>query len=293
VKATPILLCEREHLPHWQAAETAPALDEATLSPKAQRVLAALKAHGASFLGDLVHDSSLIRTEVELALGELVSHGLVTADSFAGLRSLVAPAERHRHERRYRGVVDPMVDAGRWALARAPRRAAEDAGALAAPHVEHIARVLLRRYGVVFRRLLEREDHLPPWRELFYVYRRLEARGEIRGGRFVSGFSGEQFALPEASSLLRKVAKDETRERVSISAADPLNLVGILTPGERVPALAGNRVLFEGGVPVAVQSGGEVRYLQAIDEKSQWEIRNLLIRRQRPASYFEPPRAAQ
>ena len=151
--------------------------------------------------------------------------------------------------------------------------------------MDHIARVLLRRYGVVFRKLLEREEGLPPWRDLHYVYRRLEARGEVRGGRFVSGFSGEQFALPEAATALRKVARQEGRERVSISAVDPLNLAGIVTPGEKIARLAGNRLLFEGGVPIAVQTGGEVRYLAALDERAQWAVKNLLIRRQRPGSY--------
>jgi ATP-dependent helicase Lhr and Lhr-like helicase len=154
--------------------------------------------------------------------------------------------------------------------------------------VEHIARVLLRRYGVIFRKLLEREDGLPPWRDLYYVLRRLEARGEVRGGRFVSGFSGEQFALPEAATALRKVAVAPGKERACISAVDPLNLVGILTPGEKVPRLPGNRLLFENGVPIAVHSGGDVRYLVTLEEAAQWEVRKLLIRKQRPASYFEP-----
>jgi ATP-dependent Lhr-like helicase len=144
----------------------------------------------------------------------------------------------------------------------------------------------------VFRALLERETGLPPWRELFYVYRRLEARGEIRGGRLVSGFAGEQFALPEAADLLRTIARDMTPDRVSLSAADPLNLAGLVTPGERVPALSGNRVLYEQGVPVAVQAGGEVRYLKDVPAEAQWEIRNLLIRRQGPESYLPPPASA-
>ncbi len=148
--------------------------------------------------------------------------------------------------------------------------------------------MLLRRYGVVFRKLLERESGLPPWRELFYVYRRMEARGEIRGGRFVSGFAGEQFALPEAADLLKSVSRDEPVDRVSISAADPLNLIGIVTRGERVPALSRNRVLFEQGVPVAVQAGGEVRFLREVPDNSQWEIRNLLIRRQELAPCRHP-----
>jgi len=147
--------------------------------------------------------------------------------------------------------------------------------------------VLLRRYGVVFRKLLEREEGLPPWRDLHYVYRRLEARGEVRGGRFVSGFSGEQFALPDAAAALRKTARDDGCERVSISAVDPLNLAGIVTPGEKIARLPGNRLLFERGVPIAVQSGGEVRYLASLDAGAQWAVRNLLIRRQRPGSYVE------
>jgi ATP-dependent Lhr-like helicase len=140
----------------------------------------------------------------------------------------------------------------------------------------------------VFRKLLEREEGLPPWRELHYVYRRLEARGEVRGGRFVSGFSGEQFALPEAAAALRRTARQEGHERVSISAVDPLNLAGIITPGEKIPRLAGNRLLFECGVPIAVQTGGEVRYLATLDEGTQWELRNLLIRKQRPAVEVRP-----
>jgi ATP-dependent Lhr-like helicase len=142
---------------------------------------------------------------------------------------------------------------------------------------------------VLFRKLLEREEGLPPWRDLYYVLRRLEARGEISGGRFVSGFSGEQFALPEAAVALRKTARMPGRERVAVSAVDPLNLAGILTPGDKVPRLPGNRLLFEGGVPIAVQAGGDIRYLAQLDAGVQWEVRNLLIRRQRPASYMLPP----
>src|SRR4029079_16430847 len=168
---------------------------------------------------------------------------------------------------------EPIDHAGRWALTRRPWLPSDVAGALAEPHGEHIARVVLRRYGVVFRKLLEREDGLPPWRDLHYVYRRLEARGEVRGGRFVSGFSGEQFALPEAWAAWRKTARQEGHERVSLSAVDPLNLAGILTPGEKIPRLPGNRVLFEGGVPIALQAGGEVKVLAPLDAASEWEAR--------------------
>jgi ATP-dependent Lhr-like helicase len=288
IRGTPVLLCERGALPHWQESAGAATVDDAVLSGTARQVLDVLRAHGASFFADLQHDARLLGTQVEQALAELVAHGLATCDSFAGLRTLVMPEDKRNKLRRKRGARDPMDDAGRWSLTRrAPP--ADPQGALAAPHVEHIARVLLRRYGVVFRKLLEREEGLPPWRDLYYVLRRLEARGEVRGGRFVSGFSGEQFALPEAAVALRKTAKTPGRERVVISAVDPLNLAGILTPGDKVPRLAGNRLLFEAGVPIAVQSGGDIRYLTELDAGLQWEAKNLLIRRQRPASYVVPP----
>jgi ATP-dependent helicase Lhr and Lhr-like helicase len=143
----------------------------------------------------------------------------------------------------------------------------------------------LRRYGVVFWRLLEREaDWLPPWRELVYVYRRLEARGEIRGGRFVAGFSGEQFALPEAIGVLREVRRKRgSGELISISGADPLNLAGILTPGPRLAALTRNRLLYRDGLPVALLEGGEVQFLEAMDATAEWEARNALLRSPTPA----------
>lgn len=337
IRATPIVLAERDALAHWQmvqgvqeaqgvqgpqgpqgpqrAKELRAAGDAdggsapPPLSAKARAVLGALREHGASFFDELRRDAHLLGEPVEQALAELVAQGLVTCDSFAGLRALLMPAARRDKLRRRRPGHEPIDDAGRWALTRPPRRpsspldAAADAppdapqqapAALAAAHVDHIARVLLRRYGVVFRKLLEREaDNLPPWRELHYVYRRLEARGELRGGRFVSGFSGEQFALPEAAAALRKTAQDAGTERVAISAADPLNLAGIITPGEKVARLPGNRLLYEGGVPIAVHSGGELRYLRLLDAPAQWTARNLLIRRQRPGAFVEGAGTAQ
>jgi ATP-dependent Lhr-like helicase len=150
--------------------------------------------------------------------------------------------------------------------------------------VEHVARALLKRYGVVFWRLIEREaEWLPPWRNLLRVYRRLEARGEIRGGRFVASVSGEQFALPEAVGLLRDARREErSGALVSLSGADPLNLVGVLTPGARLPALTGNRVLYRDGVPIALAVGGEVRFLEQLAPEAEWTARNALLRRQVP-----------
>jgi ATP-dependent Lhr-like helicase len=236
-----------------------------------------LQQNGASFFLDLVQGSGLLRTQVEEALGELAAWGLITADNFTGLRALITPAQRRagfgRQSRHRRGAAT-LDEAGRWELLRRPPLPAEHKTARA----EHIAKVLLRRYGVVFRRLLERESNLPPWRELLYIYRRLEARGEVRGGRFVQGFSGEQYALPEAVGTLRDTRKRPARdEYITLSAADPLNLAGILSPGARVPALAGNRILFRDGVPVAALIAGELEPLQALSTEDRWQMRERLL----------------
>jgi ATP-dependent helicase Lhr and Lhr-like helicase len=165
--------------------------------------------------------------------------------------------------------------AGRWALLRGVQESDERGK----ERTETIARALLKRYGVVFRALLARESRLPPWRELAMVYRRLEARGEIRGGRFVSGFGGEQFALPDAVGRLRAVRKQEKDgDLVALSAADPLNLVGILTPEDRVTAIARSRVLFRDGLAIAALEGGALRRL-ADSEISDEMLRTLLQRK--------------
>ena len=284
IRSTPIALVGREALAYWQKGGTKTDPSE-SFSSCAQKILDSLQQHGALFFDDLAHDTGLLRSAVEQGLGELVTRGRVTSDSFAGVRALITSKKRRDRLRQYRRPLVDVDGAGRWSL---PRRLLPEPNAesLGNPAVDHVARVLLRRYGVVFRKLLEREGGLPPWRELFYVYRRMEARGEIRGGRFVSGFAGEQFALPEAADLLHGVARDTALDQVSISAADPLNLVGIVVAADRVPSLSGNRVLFEQGVPTAVQSGGEVRFLREVPERLQWQIRNLLLRRQGPASYL-------
>jgi ATP-dependent Lhr-like helicase len=177
-----------------------------------------------------------------------------------------------------------MDAAGRWS--RTARTAAIAEPAAGEEAVEHVVRTLLRRWGVVFWRLLAREaDWLPPWRELLMCCRRLEARGEIRGGRFVAGFSGEQYAAPEAIALLREARrKPREGQYVSLSGADPLNLVGIVTPGARLPSLSGNRVLYRDGVPVALLAGGEVSFLETLAPQEQWEAKRLLLRRNVPAA---------
>ena len=198
-----------------------------------------------------------LRSQVEEALAELVAAGLVSSDNFGGLRALLVPSGERRPlaggRRRRRTAMFGMEEAGRRALVRRPRTQQGESIALEPAAVEHLARTLLQRYGVVFWRLLEREANwLPPWRELLRVYRTLERRGEIRGGRFVAGFSGEQFALPDAIGMLREARRQQASGAlISLSGADPLNLAGILTPGPKLAALTGNRLLFRDGLPIA------------------------------------------
>ncbi|MYM74051.1 DEAD/DEAH box helicase [Duganella sp. FT134W] len=330
VRSTPLVLLPRRQLALWHAL---PAVaDQVEVSPRAARVLEALRRDGAMFFDELSHDARLLPVELENTLGELVATGLVNADSYAGLRAMLVPANKRasNDKRRRRGAGPTMEEAGRWALVRrgdnlaitvraietaAPNACSDEDGnapaiALAsdapmpsatATHIadlrtrataaasaptavaglpatrpappgrkprtdpetlEHIAMTLLRRYGVMFWRLLEREaGWMPSWRELLPIYHRLEARGEIRGGRFVAGLSGEQFALPEAIPLLREMRRrPHDGSYVCISAVDPLNLCGTLLPGDKVPALAGNRLLFRDGVPVATQVAGKFHY---------------------------------
>jgi ATP-dependent Lhr-like helicase len=275
VRATPIALLTRKHWPLWQSLRPLDA-QEAPLSANAQSMAEFLHQHGASFFDELVQGTGLLRAQVESGLGELVAAGRLSADSFGGLRALLMPLERKRKlAARGRGALFGVEEAGRWSLIH---RAA--AATSPAELTESVAWLLLRRYGVVFRRLLTREAQwLPPWHELLRAYRRLEAQGHIRGGRFVAGVSGEQYALPDAVGALRSVRKREREGTlVSLSAADPLNLAGIVTPGARVAALAGNRLLLSDGVPIATYVGGEVQFLTELPPAEQWQARNALLR---------------
>ena len=282
VRTTPITLLARRNGALW--AQLSPAADAAEPGAQARRVVNVIQQEGASFFDEIAEGSGLLRPQVEEALAELVALGIVTSDSFAGLRALLSPSSSGSQRRR-RAMSFAMENAGRWALARRPR-APENQAKAAAEATEHLARTLLRRYGVVFWRLIEREAAwLPPWRDLLRVYRRLEARGDIRGGRFVAGFAGEQFALPEAVGLLRETRrKPVSGAWVSLSGADPLNLVGILTPGPKLSALTGNRLLYRDGLPIALLVAGEVKFLETLEGESEWEARKTLLRGAVPAS---------
>ena len=269
VRGTPIVLLPRRQTALWHGIAQPDGPPE--VSPRAARVLEALRRHGAMFFDELQFEVRMLPVELENALGELVTTGLLNADSFAGMRAMLLPASKRasNDRKRRRGAGPTMEEAGRWALVRrAEPEAPTDPAAplrrrrLAPETLEHVAMTLLRRYGVMFWRLLEREaGWLPSWRELLPVYHRLEARGEIRGGRFVAGFSGEQFALPEAIAQLREVRRrPHDGALVTLSGIDPLNLGGTLLPGDKVPALGANRILFRDGLPVAAIVGGKIVY---------------------------------
>ena len=296
VRATPVVLLPRRNAPMWTCLAPPSAADE-TLSSRAQRVVDYLGEHGASFFDELVTGAHLLRTELEDALAELVAHGRVHCDSYAGLRALLVPASKRpsaQPHRRRRAALFGIEDAGRWALIRRPAQAtpapAPRVPAKPDPDaIEHIARVLLRRYGVVCWRLLEREaGWLPPWRELLRVYHRLEARGEIRGGRFIAGLSGEQFALPEAIGLLRQVRQREHDGAwICLSATDPLNLVGTVLPGDKVARLSGARVLYRDGLPMATLVAGQVELVGKLDADEERTARRLLLREPEAAVWAE------
>jgi len=217
--------------------------DSRGLSHGAQLVLEFLRQRGASFFADIVRSTGRLKAEIETALWELVAAGLVTADGFDNLRALIDP--KRRAGQGTGRSTRPRHSSGRWALLHA------DAAVERPRAVEAACWMLLRRYGIVIRDLLARESNLPPWRELLMGFRRLEDRGEIRGGRFVDGFLGEQFALPVAVESVRGMrGLPLSGETMRLSAADPLNLVGILVPGERVPAISGRTVSYRDGIAV-------------------------------------------
>jgi ATP-dependent helicase Lhr and Lhr-like helicase len=229
------------------------------LSESAHQILDFLRQRGASFFADIVRGTGRLKAEIETGLWELVAAGLITADGFDNLRSLIDP--KRRAGQGNGRTARPRHSTGRWALLYTDPAADRNRA------VEATCWMLLKRYGIVFRDLLSRETNLPKWRELQMAFRRLEDRGEIRGGRFVDGFLGEQFALPVAVESLRATRKMPlTGETIVLSAADPLNLVGILLPGERVPAISGRTVTFRDGVAVQETVAADSQRLTAMGE---------------------------
>ncbi len=285
VRATPIVLVQRRSLPVWNTLGAAADNSPPGMSSRAEAVAHHLREHGASFFDELLAGTSLLHVELEGALAELVASGMLNSDSFAGLRALLVPQSKRPAPHRRRGrrtALLGIADAGRWSLLR-PAAAPIDGKnpqSTNVESVEYIARTLLKRYGVVCWRLLAREaSWLPFWRELLRTYQRLEARGEIRGGRFIAGLSGEQFALPEAVGLLRSVRqKPHSGALVAVCGADPLNLVGNLVAGANVPALTAARVLYRDGAPIATVVSGMFTTLEPMDAAAEWTAKSQLLR---------------
>ena len=279
VAASPIAILPRNELMHWRAlVEPGGPAAEPELSSAAQALRRALAERGALFFVDLVGLTGLLRVQVEEALGELVAAGLVTSDAFGGLRACIAPQRDRpsfRSRSRPRRHTVSFDRAGRWALM--PVAPAAELAALREAAVEHAAETLLRRYGVVARAVLAREPLLPPWRELVRIYRRWEARGDIRGGRFVEPFGGEQFALNEAVAALRRTRRERDEDEwIVISAADPLNLPAMNGAEKKIAAIGANRIVYRSGVPLAAALGDRVEALRQLDADELERVRELL-----------------
>lgn len=302
VRNTPIALLRRKNFAMW--GSVFPPLTITTeneFSTTTQVVYDYLKNRGASFFTDIVETTKLLRSQVEEALAELVANGVVVSDSFTGLRALLTPGSRKTQaasRRKHRQPVYEMASAGRWSIIHRENGNGSSSTrgnqtAVDQEKAEEIAWTLLKRYGVVFKRLLEREGMTLPWRVLLRIYHRLEARGEIRGGRFVAGISGEQFALPEAIGMLRAIRREGAQDSlISVSAADPLNLAGIIMPGNRITAHTSNRILYHDGAPIAAFESGETRFLIELSRAMEWKAKSALMRKaSRPElrSYLQRP----
>jgi ATP-dependent Lhr-like helicase len=303
VRNTPIALLRRKNFGLWSSVfpQSTNGRDS-DFSTTTQVVYEYLQNRGASFFTDIVDGTRLLRSQVEESLAELVASGVVVSDSFTGLRALLTPGSRKTQaaaRRKHRQPVYDMASAGRWSIINRQVQAPVVTPVFrysSGPDpetTEEVARTLLKRYGVVFKRLLEREGMSIPWRVLLRMYHRLEARGEIRGGRFVAGISGEQFALPEAVGMLRAIRREGAHENmVSVSAADPLNLVGIIVPGNRVTSHTSNRILYNDGVPTAVLESGETKFVTELSRAMEWKAKAALMRKVTPPelrSYLRRP----
>ena len=293
VRNTPIALLRRKSFGLWSSVFPQPAPEiTSEFSTTTQTVYDYLSSRGASFFTDIVENTKLLRSQVEEALADLVANGVVVSDSFAGLRALLTPGSRKTNaaaRRKHRQPVYDMASAGRWSILH--RNSTPDPSDQTL--VEEVAWALLKRYGVVFKRLLEREGMVLPWRVLLRFYHRLEARGDVRGGRFVGGISGEQFALPEAIGMLRAIRRAGAQESlISVSAADPLNLVGIIIPGPRITAHTSNRILYQDGAPIASFESGDAHFLVELSRTMEWKAKAALMRKATPPqlrSYLQRP----
>lgn len=298
VRSTPVIIARRQNLDIWQALARARNEEESAPAPTANavRIEQDLATHGASFFDQILSRTGLLRSQLEEGLAELVSLGRITSDSFTGLRALLTPTSKKPgpHKRRGRKAMFGVEDAGRWSLLEtfaAPAGNQDSPSSRKSRHwdildEEQLARLItvyLARWGVISRTAVDRESLAPPWRVLLPVLRRMELQGLLRGGRFIAGIGGEQFAAAETIDELRKFKKHQDQRSMApyycLAATDPANLINLLQPTRKLARLAGNRVLYQGGVPVAILESGEVHFLRQVEADAQWQLQQMLTRR--------------
>jgi ATP-dependent Lhr-like helicase len=292
VKSTPISLVARSNLDIWQALAKAQLGEGEVAAPgaSAARIASDLEQHGASFFDQVQSRTGLLKTQLEEGLAELVSLGRVCSDSFTGLRALLTPNHKKptTHKRRGRKAMFGVEDAGRWSLLdtfeqETGQQKPSRWNALDEEQLERLALLYLQRWGVVFRALIDRETLSPPWRILLVTLRKMELRGNVRGGRFVAGVGGEQFAFQETVNSLRKFKRSREAAAMApfycLSATDPANLINLTMPTRKLPRLASNRVLYRGGVPIAVMESGETHFLREVSADQQWQFQQMLTKR--------------
>ncbi len=298
IKSTPISIVSRANLDIWKALSAAEHDDEQalSLSELARQIEGDLEQNGASFFDQIQQRTGLLRAQLEQGLAELVSAARITSDSFTGLRALLTPNRKKpsshgSRSRRGRRVMFGVEDAGRWSLLEtdkkqgSPEKNSRHWEVLDEEQLERLIGIYLQRWTVLFRGLLERELFAPPWRVLLRALRKMELRGTIRGGRFVAGVGGEQFAYPETVDTLRKYNKKSCENRVryhSLSAADPLNLLNLILPNRKLSRLSKNRVLYENGIPIAVLESEKVRFLKDVEPADEWNLQQALIKKNFP-----------
>jgi ATP-dependent Lhr-like helicase len=300
VKSTPITLLRRSNLDIWKALARSQVSEEqqVELSGSARKIADDLVNNGASFYDEIQRRTGLLRTQMEEGLAELVAQGQLSSDSFTGLRALLTPNHRKpgSHRRRGRSAMFGVEDAGRWSLLDT-FQGKPDTATTTSRHwqvlddeqLERLITVYLQRWGVLFRGILDKEMAAPPWRVLLAKLRRMELQGILRGGRFIAGVGGEQFAFAETVDELRKFkrskqdgAEQHQTDYFCVAATDPANLINFILPGRKLPRLSKNRVLYRGGVPIAVMESGEVHYLKQATAEEQWQWQQMLMKRVYP-----------
>ncbi|MFK7863512.1 MAG: DEAD/DEAH box helicase [Pseudohongiellaceae bacterium] len=295
IKSTSISLVSRQNIDLWQALANTQKNDnrEPVLSGVAAKIESDLQSHGASFFDQVQTRTGLLKTQLEEGLSELVGIGRISSDSFTGLRALLTPNSKKpsSHRRRHRTAMFGVEDAGRWSLLDTFTQSVKDKPSrhwevLDEEQLERLVAIYLQRWGVLFRSLLERELYAPPWRVLLRTLRTLELRGVVRGGRFVAGVGGEQFAYSETVDDLRKAGKAKQTagpgKFYSMSATDPLNLLNLVLPNQKLSRLLTNRVLYRGGIPIAVLETGKVHFLRDVAEDKKWEYQQMLLKQKHP-----------